>query len=75
MSRSRRKTPIFGMTTAETEKRDKRIANRRLRAHERVAMASGAEIVPGIRDVSSVWTFDKDGKRYWRGAEAADMRK
>lgn len=75
MSRSRRKTPIFGMTTAETEKQDKRIANRRLRAHERVALAIGADIVPTIRDVSSVWAFDKDGKRYWRQASSEDMRK
>jgi hypothetical protein len=75
MSRSKRRTPIFGMTLAESEKADKRIANRRLRAHERVAFASGREVIPGIRDVSSTWTFAKDGRQYWRNAAAEDMRK
>jgi hypothetical protein len=31
MSRSYRKTPIRGITTADSEKRDKQLANRRLR--------------------------------------------
>lgn len=75
MSRSKRRTPIFGNTTADSEKQDKRLANRRLRARERVAAASGFELEPSLRDVSDVWAFDKDGKRYWRTASPADMRK
>lgn len=33
------------------------------------------EIVPVIRDVSSTWGFDKDGKHFWKGATIKDMRK
>jgi hypothetical protein len=75
MSRSRRKTPVFGNTTATSEKADKRIANQRLRSHVRTSFAAGQEPAIGIRDVSSTWTFDKDGKRFWCGATAEDMRK
>ena len=75
MSRSKRKTPIFGMTTAESEKQDKRKANRLLRRLSRAMLGQGEELLPVIREVSSVWAFDKDGKRYRRGAQSEDMRK
>lgn len=61
MSRSRRKTPITGMTCADSEKRDKRIANRSLR--RLIKQHIEDEIMPIIREVSDVWTHDKDGKR------------
>jgi hypothetical protein len=75
MARSLRHTPIAGYTTARSEKRDKRLANRRLRAAVRSAMRRGDEFLPGLRDVSNPWTFDKDGKHWslvfltwqWRG--------
>jgi hypothetical protein len=65
MSRSRRKTPISGITVAESEKKDKQIANRRLRHRVRSALATGAEVLPERREVSNVWSFDKDGKHWW----------
>ena len=34
MSRSRRKTPIFGITTATSEAEDKRLWHKRLRAKD-----------------------------------------
>jgi len=46
MARSRQKTPIFGHTTATSEKYDKRKANRALRAHVRVALAADVEVLP-----------------------------
>ncbi|MDO5058510.1 MAG: hypothetical protein Q4D82_01040 [Neisseria sp.] len=39
MSRSRRKTPIRGVTAAESEKQDKRFANRAFRRKEKMALA------------------------------------
>jgi len=72
MSRSRKHTPIGAITTATSEKRNKRLANRRLRAAIRSAVALGAEVLPGMRDVSDPWTFDKDGKR-WRGSAFPEL--
>jgi hypothetical protein len=73
MSRSRRKTPITGHTTAASEKRDKRLANRRLRKRVRQRLAYldhedlEDEILPEMRDVSDAeWDFAKDGKM-WLG--------
>jgi len=65
MSRSYRHTPIFGITTAKTEKQDKRLANRRWRRICRYVLRSGdSERLPLQREVSNVWSFAKDGKRY-----------
>lgn len=63
MSRSRRRTPIRGITTADSEKQDKRIANRKLRRKVRVAIRADAEgEMPARRQVSNPWCMDKDGK-------------
>jgi hypothetical protein len=67
MSRSFRHTPSFGITTARSEKRDKRLANRRHRRITRVALAQGDEVLPLLRELSNVWGFDKDGKLWWPG--------
>lgn len=61
MSRSRRRTPIIGITTADSEKQDKRRANRSWRAAIRHAF-------------SDPWTMAKDGKK-WVGRLPALMRK
>ena len=70
MARSYRHTPIIGITCAESEKKDKRIANRTLRAACRTALAScqdyDALVMPILREVSNVWSFDKDGKQRLR---------
>jgi hypothetical protein len=75
MARSYRRTPIFGITTSKSEKQAKRIANRRLRRAVRQAMLRGKEVLPRLREVSNLWSFDKDGRRYDRGAGAREMRK
>jgi hypothetical protein len=63
MSRSRRKTPIRGITTAQSEKQDKRIANRRLRRRVRSALRVDPDApLPLLREVSNPWRMDKDGK-------------
>lgn len=79
MSRSRRKNPIVGHTTAESEKTDKRLANRRYRRRARQVLGgsdpAGDVIMPHVNEVSNVWQFDKDGKQYLDSPEPKDMRK
>jgi hypothetical protein len=67
--------PIFGITTSDSEKQDKRRANRRLRRAVRLALDAGREVLPHLREVSNVWAFDKDGKRWRDDATSRDMRK
>lgn len=69
MSRSWRRTPIFGITTAESEHDDKRRANRAFRAAERKAAASGEEMPLDLREVSDVWAHAKDGKKWYPQAK------
>lgn len=64
MSRSRRKTPIMGITTCRSEKKDKRFNNRKLRRATKVAIGKDKEILPGMDDVSNAWTMGKDGRQY-----------
>ena len=66
MARSRRKTPIFGHTTATSEKQDKRFANRAFRRAVKNSIKGEREIMPAIREISNEATFDKDGKQYAR---------
>lgn len=63
MTRSKRHTPARGIGGG-SDKRDKRIAQRRLRRRVKVAVEQGAEVVPELREVSDVWDFRKDGKIY-----------
>jgi hypothetical protein len=70
MSRSFKKSPVSGWTTAMSEKKDKRLANRRLRkaSGERIGRYMkndlDALVMPMLREVSNVWGFSKDGKHY-----------
>lgn len=66
MSRSRRHTPIFGITISQSEKQDKRRANRVLRRVVRQCHGHDEKPLPLLREVSNVWGFDKDGKAWWR---------
>jgi hypothetical protein len=67
MSRSRRKTPIFGYTTSVSEAADKAIWHRRHRRADYIARSHRAH--------SNPWMMDKDGKHWWAGAQPRDMRK
>lgn len=66
MSRSRRHTPIMGVTTAESEKQDKRRANRALRRRVKTILLKDpeADVIPTLEEVSDIWSFEKDGKMY-----------
>lgn len=73
MSRSRKKTPIGGITTAKSEKEDKQLASRKARrvVKEVLSTAPESEVLPHLREVSDTWTMAKDAKVYFgRGASA-----
>ena len=63
MSRSQRKSPVIGITTARTEKQDKREYNRALRHKVRQAIHLDEEVLPDLKEVSSPWNMAKDGKQ------------
>ena len=78
MSRSRKKHPFCGMTTATTEKQDKRLANRSLRRRTRVLLSRDVEtdVLPELRDVSNHAAMSKDGKtRFDPEQDPKEMRK
>lgn len=75
MSRSRKKTPIVGITTAETEKKNKLEANRKLRRLNRIKIHKEDFDLFQLREISNVWGFDKDGKRYLKKPDRKDLMK
>ena len=73
MSRSRRKNPIRGFTSAESEKDDKRLGNRRLRHAERIAIQSGnVDNLPCPKVKYYQW-MSKDGKGRFDPTEHPDL--
>ena len=64
MSRSRRKKPICGVTTATSEKEEKRMYNRAIRRKNRQLIISENTDLPfvGKREVIDIWSMEKDGK-------------
>lgn len=71
MSRSYKHTPIIGITTATSEKEDKKIWHSAMRAAEREFLAKISIetsdddnlIAPIEDDIASTWDFAKDGKQ------------
>jgi hypothetical protein len=62
MSRSRKHNPFGGRSTAETDKRDKRFASRRLRRINRMLLGKGTEVFKALKEVSCACHFNKRGK-------------
>jgi len=78
MSRSYRKTPICGNTKAESEKEDKKIANRSFRRKTKMQLInSDEELLFNIRQVcDGRGYYSKDGKQWIDKEEHPDiMRK
>jgi len=76
MAHSKRKTPIFGNTTAPSEKHDKRLANRMFRRKTKIAVKNEVDPPQKIDEVFNMeWDGSKDGKHYWHNAQEKDMRK
>ena len=77
MSRSFKHTPIIGIA-GSSEKNDKRFANRRLRTHVRRILHSDADNIgalPILREVSNVYSFSKDGRRWMPLADRPHLKK
>jgi hypothetical protein len=78
MSRSRRKTPITGVTTVRSEKQDKKEWHRRFRHGERMRLERDREALPLDKNsYVTTWHLGKDGKAYRDRADVtpAIMRK
>lgn len=75
MSRSKKKTPKTGITHAETEKADKRNANRKFRRITKVQVKKGDNTFVNLKEISNVWLFDKDGKQFLKNPTKKDLRK
>ncbi len=80
MSRSYKRVPVTGYSFAESEKSDKRRANRSLRRATHSGIQTlGADTdttrLPVIREVSNRTTFDKDGRQWLDTPEPRDYRK
>lgn len=65
MTRSVRRTPITGVTTAVSDRPGKALAHRRTRVAARCALAQGDE-PPDRRLTEDPWDYPKDGK-LWHG--------
>ena len=75
MSRSVKKTPIFPITMATSEKEDKKCWNKAFRRTTKSCMLRGAEPPLRLREVSDVWDGAKDGKVYQKDFDKEDLRK
>lgn len=65
MSRSKRKTRIIGAGgKSASEKKDKTLANKRLRRAVKIRLKKGDEVLPNKKEISNVYDFAKDGKVY-----------
>jgi hypothetical protein len=78
MSRSRRKTPIMGHTTAESDHCWKKAAARKLRrrVNQHLTTTFDGDRFAGKRwDLVNPWSSPKDGKRWIRTPSPESMRK
>lgn len=75
MSRSRKKSKVQSVSNADTEKEDKRFANRKHRRIVKQQVKSGKENLAQLKEVSNVWSFDKDGKHYDPDSDPSKLRK
>lgn len=72
MSRSRRKTPITGITMSDTEKWWKQLENRRLRRTVRRALVT-EQPMPDQKAFCDPWLGPKDGKQFFSPDEFPNL--
>lgn len=75
MSRSIRKTKIFGVASAKSEKQDKRLWNRKFRKVCKKLICQDKEPPNSIKAVTDVWSGAKDGKIFRKNIPLKYMRK
>lgn len=64
MSRSYKHTPIGGITTCRSEKKDKQRANRLFRRTNKIHTLNEKEPLV-MNELVNLWDMGKDGKRYF----------
>jgi hypothetical protein len=69
MSRSRKKTPVAGWTTAASEKESKKIINGRIRSKTKQILKNPEKaqeaVFPIKEEILDIWSMEKDGKTYF----------
>ena len=75
MSRSKKKTKKRAITTATSEKEDKRLANRKIRRKNKTKSKLRDEEYHLKKELSNVWSFSKDGKIYDKEMSDKELRK
>lgn len=76
MSRSKRKTPMRGITCCKSEKPEKKAWHRRFRAWCKQKLHKGEDLGnKDHRNVSNPWAMGKDGKYYDLGWNDKELRK
>ena len=78
MSRSRRKTPIFGHTSATSDHPWKKAASRKVRRKVKQTLGAtldGDRFVGKRCELVNPWSSEKDGKHWWGKAGPKDMCK
>ncbi len=75
MSRSRRSTPIAGITCASSEKSDKRVAARRDRRVNREILSASNEdsLLKDRKATGDPWDMAKDGKQFFNPSEHPNL--
>ncbi|HYO14065.1 MAG TPA: hypothetical protein VE685_12790 [Thermoanaerobaculia bacterium] len=75
MARSRRRSPVKGLTTAKSEKKDKTLAHRleRRTVAGIVRCTPDPEVLPHTRELSNPWAMDKDGKMRFDPQEKPEL--
>lgn len=74
MARSRRKTPITGITTADSDKSFKQAEHRRERRAVKALLDAGVE-PPPAKSFGDPWRGEKDGKMWLDEPSPKLMRK
>lgn len=75
MSRSYRKTPIFGNGSGHSEAWYKQVSHQKERRLVHQSLGQGEEELPDSKNWGNPWGGPKDGKRYWGQVESKYMRK
>jgi hypothetical protein len=78
MARSRKKTPITGVTMARSKKADKQTNHRRerRRVRQKLDVDAAPDVLPHTKELSDPWSMAKDGKIYLgRRTTSRDFRK
>ncbi|WP_101774948.1 hypothetical protein [Pasteurella oralis] len=75
MSRSYKKTKIFGFTSSDSDREGKKLNHRKFRQATRLSLINNKEPPCTLNALYTESQFPKDGKHYWASATKRDMVK